>query len=75
MKNQLLIKPIAYIRNDFKEKFGIPRQSGRVPSALSTIIFTPEFRSNDALRGIEGFSHLWLIFDFSKIGSNIKLPK
>ena len=60
----VLIKPIAHIKSDFKEKFGIPRQSGRVKS-ISTIIFTPEYRNPDALREIEGFSHLWLIFDFS----------
>ena len=59
------IRPIAHIRTDFKEKFGIPRQSGRVPSLLGRIVFLPEFRNPDAIRGIEGFSHLWLIFDFS----------
>lgn len=59
------IKPIAYIHNDFKEKFGIPRQSGRVSVIKSKIVFEPEFRVNEALRGIEEFSHLWLIFDFS----------
>ncbi|MBP3705633.1 MAG: tRNA (N6-threonylcarbamoyladenosine(37)-N6)-methyltransferase TrmO [Clostridia bacterium] len=61
-----IIKPIAYISNDFKEKFGIPRQSGRISNIKSKIIFTNEFRNDDALRGIEEFSHLWLIFDFSK---------
>ena len=60
------IKPIAYIRNDFKEKFGIPRQSGRVSSIKSKIVFETEFRVKEALRGIEEFSHLWLIFDFSQ---------
>ena len=60
------IKPIAYIKTDFKEKFGIPRQSGRAPSLTSEIIFEPEYRTIDALRAIEQFSHLWLIFDFSK---------
>ncbi len=60
------IKPIAYIENDFTEKFGIPRQSGRAPSVLSKIIFTEEYSHPDFLRGIEEFSHLWLIFDFSK---------
>lgn len=60
------IKPIAYIETDFQEKFGIPRQSGRVPSLRGRIIFLPEFRNSDALRGIEGFSHLWLLFDFSE---------
>lgn len=58
------IKPIAYIHNDFKEKFGVPRQSGRVQT-ISEIVFEPEFRDENALIGIEQFSHLWLIFDFS----------
>ena len=62
---QTIIKPIAKIFNDFNEKFGIPRQSGRAPSVMSKIVFEPEYRSYDALRGLEGFSHLWLIFDFS----------
>ncbi len=65
MKEGLLLKPIGYIRNDFKEKFGIPRQSGRAPSLKSEIVFYPEYRNPEALREIEGFSHLWLIFDFS----------
>ncbi len=60
------IKEIAYIKNDFKEKFGIPRQSGRAPDVISKIIFHPEYRSPDALREIEGFNYLWIIFDFSK---------
>ncbi len=59
------IEPIAYIRTDFKEKFGIPRQSGRVPSLVGKIIFRPEYRDSESLRGIQEFSHLWLIFDFS----------
>lgn len=60
-----LIRPIAYVRTDFKEKFGIPRQSGRVPSLKGEVVFLPEYRSDDALRGIEQFSRLWLVFDFS----------
>ena len=60
------IKPIGYIESDFKEKFGIPRQSGRAPSVISKVIFYPEYRNDDALREINGFSHLWIIFDFSK---------
>ena len=60
------ITPIARIKTDFSEKFGIPRQSGRAKSLTATIIFEPQFRNDDSLRGIEGFSHLWLIFDFSK---------
>ncbi|MCQ2602826.1 MAG: tRNA (N6-threonylcarbamoyladenosine(37)-N6)-methyltransferase TrmO [Clostridia bacterium] len=59
------IKPIAIIKTDFKDKFGVPRQSGRVSGIYGQIIFEPEFRNPDALRGIENFSHLWLIFDFS----------
>ena len=58
-------KVIARIRSDFPEKFGIPRQSGLVPELRSKIVFEPEFRNADALRGIEGFSHLWLIWQFS----------
>ena len=65
MEDRVTLRPIARIETDFKEKFGIPRQSGRVPSAEGRIVFLPEFRSPDALRGIEAFSHLWLIFDFS----------
>ena len=63
--SSITIKPIAYIKTDFKQKFGIPRQSGRVDSLRAKIIFEPEYRNADALREIEGFSHLWLIFDFS----------
>ncbi len=61
----LEISPIAHIRSDFKEKFGVPRQSGKAISAIAEIVFEKEFRNPDALRGIEEFSHLWLIFDFS----------
>ncbi len=61
----MFIKSVAYIRNDYKEKFGIPRQSGRAPSVLSEIVFEKEYQNPDALREIEGFSHLWLLFDFS----------
>ena len=64
MTEGTLFRPIAYIETDFKEKFGIPRQSGRV-EARGRIVFLPEYRNPDALRGIEGFSHLWLLFDFS----------
>lgn len=62
----LTVKPIAYIRTDFPEKFGIPRQSGRVGSLRGRIEFVPEYRSRAATRGIEQFSHLWLLFDFSE---------
>ena len=60
------IKVLATIETDFHEKFGIPRQSGLVDSLRARIVFEPEFRNADALRGIEGFSHLWLIWQFSR---------
>ena len=60
------IIPIAHIRSDFSEKFGIPRQSGLVEELTANVVFTPEFRDPAALRGIGGFSHLWLIWEFSK---------
>ena len=60
------IKPIAKIKSDFPDKFGIPRQSGIVDSLVSTVVFEEEFRSPEALRGMEGFSHLWLIWQFSE---------
>ena len=58
--------PIAHMRSDFPTKFGIPRQSGLVEELRSIIVFEPEYRNADALRGIEGFSHLWLIWQFSE---------
>ena len=60
------IRVIARMKSDFPTKFGIPRQSGLVDALRSTIIFEPEFRNSDALRGIEGYSHLWLIWQFSE---------
>ena len=59
------IQVIARMHSDFATKFGIPRQSGLVEELKSTIVFEPEFRNPDALRGIEGFSHLWIIWQFS----------
>ena len=60
------MKPIAHIRSDFPTKFGVPRQAGLVDSLRSAVVFEPEFRIPEALRGIEGFSHLWLIWEFSQ---------
>ncbi len=60
------ITPIAYIKSDFPEKFGIPRQSGLVEELTATVVFQPPYRVPDALRGLEGFSHLWLIWEFSQ---------
>ena len=59
------IQVIARMHSDFATKFGIPRQSGLVEALRSTIVFEPEFRNADALRGIEDFSHLWLIWPVS----------
>ena len=58
------MKIIATIHNDFTAKFGIPRQSGLVPEVESLIVFEPEYRNADALRGLSDFSHLWLIWQF-----------
>ena len=60
------MKPIAYIHNDYTAKFGIPRQSGLVEQVKSTIVFEPEYRNADALRGMDGYSHLWLLWIFSE---------
>ena len=57
---------IAHIHTDLPEKFGVPRQSGLVPQLQGTIVFEPEYRNPDALRGLESFSHLWLIFRFHR---------
>ena len=66
MMQELTFKIIARIKSDFHEKFGIPRQSGLVQSLRATICFEPEFRNADALRGLEGFSHLWIMWIFSE---------
>ena len=60
------IKVIARMRSDFPTKFGIPRQSGLVEELASTVVFEPEYRNPEALRGLEGFSHLWLIWQCSE---------
>lgn len=60
------IEPIAVLRGDFKTKFGVPRQSGLAPALTAKVVFAPEYRDPNALRGLEGFSHLWLIWGFSE---------
>ncbi|MBP3918149.1 MAG: tRNA (N6-threonylcarbamoyladenosine(37)-N6)-methyltransferase TrmO [Clostridia bacterium] len=60
------LRVIARIHTAFKSKFGIPRQSGLVPGLSAEIVFEPEYRTPDAVRGLEGYSHLWLIWQFSK---------
>lgn len=61
-----VLKSIAHIHNDYTAKFGIPRQSGLVEAVESVIIFEPEYRNVDALRGMDGYSHLWLLWVFSE---------
>lgn len=60
------LRPIAHIQSDFKEKFGIPRQSGLVEALRASVIFEPPYRIPDAVRGLEEFSHIWLIWEFSR---------
>ncbi len=66
MSDGIVITPIARVHSDFGGKFGIPRQSGVVPELSATVVFEPAYREAEALRGIEGFSHLWLIWGFSE---------
>ena len=63
------IRPIAHIYNDFPEKFGVPRQSGMAPHLISEIVMEEGYRQPDAFRGIEKFSHLWLIWEFDIMGA------
>ena len=67
------MKIIARIYNDFKEKFGIPRQSG-ISEGISKIVFEPEYRRKEAFSGIEGYSHLWIIWQFSEAVQNSWSP-
>ena len=64
--NEVSIRPIAHLRCDLPEKFGIPRQAGIVEALEGLVVFEPEYREPEALRGLEGFSHVWLIWQFSK---------
>ena len=66
MSEEFLIHPIAHIHTDFPEKFGIPRQSGIVEELQATVIFEPEYRTADAVRGLEQYSHIWLLWRFSE---------
>ena len=68
------LEEIAVIHTDFPEKFGIPRQSGLVEGLTGTIVFLPKYRNPDAVRGIEEFSHLWLLWNFSKSKQNGFVP-
>ena len=80
MEETLSLHVIARIRSDFTSKFGIPRQSNLVPEQEAVIVFEPEYRDENALRGLEGYSHLWLIWGFSKVhqegwSPTVKPPK
>lgn len=67
MEETCALKVIARIRTDFPTKFGIPRQSGLAGALFGEVVFEPPYRTRDALRGLEGFSHLWLIWGFSRV--------
>ena len=70
----MMMKAIAHIRSDFPQKFGIPRQSGLVKELTARIFFAPEFRKEQAIRGLEGYSHIWLIWQFSQARTNAWTP-
>ena len=65
MGEEMTVRAVARIRTDFATKFGVPRQSGLADSLEGQVVFEPEYRSPDAVRGLEGFSHLWLLWQFS----------
>ena len=67
MEDSISLQVIARIRSDFTSKFGIPRQSNLVPEQEALIVFEPAYRDENALRGLEGYSHLWLIWGFSEV--------
>ena len=66
MSSEQVLRPIAWIRSGFPQKFGIPRQSGLVEALRGEVVFLPEYRDPEAFRGLEEFSHLWLIWQFSQ---------
>lgn len=74
MSQEPKMKIIAHIRTDYQEKFGIPRQSGLVEDLTAEIVFLPEYRNPDAFRGLEGYSHLWLLWQFSQSIRETWLP-
>ncbi len=67
MSETVSLRIVARLRGGFTEKFGVPRQAGLAEHVLSRVVFEPEFRNPDALRGIEGFSHLWLLWSFDRV--------
>ena len=80
MDEQLQLHVIARLKSDFTSKFGIPRQSNLVPEQEAAVVFEPQYRDENALRGLEGYSHLWLIWGFSEVkqagwSPTVKPPK
>ena len=75
MPETVPMTPIAHIRSPFETKFGVPRQSGLVPELTAEIVFTPPYRNPDALRGIEGFDYLWLLWHFPPRGRRAGRPR
>ena len=75
MSEPYTIVPIARIHTDFSDKFGIPRQSGLVPELTARIVFEPDYRDPHALVGLEGYSHLWLIWQFSTVAAEYAAGK
>jgi tRNA-Thr(GGU) m(6)t(6)A37 methyltransferase TsaA len=69
-KEEFVMRPIGTVRSCYPEKFGVPRQSGLVPSATAELIFTKACRRAEAVRGLEGFSHLWLVFVFDQVSED-----
>ncbi len=67
MRDEFTLRAVARIRSDFTTKFGIPRQSGLVPEQKAMVVFEPEYRDENALRGLEGYSYIWLIWGFSMV--------
>ena len=67
MPETFAVNVIARLRCDFTDKFGVPRQAGLAEHVCSRVVFEPEYRNPDALRGIEGFSHLWLLWRFDRV--------
>lgn len=68
------MKPIGWIHSDFRDKFGIPRQSGLIEELRAVVTFAPEYRVKEAFRGLEGFSHIWLLWEFSQSVRESWLP-
>lgn len=74
MQNTNSLQTIARIRTDFPSKFGVPRQSGLIDALKATVVFEPPFRNPDAFRGLEGYSHIWLIWQFSQVAKGSWSP-